>query len=124
MLDVAQAIPTIGYHKWSQINDSFQFHDYASHLPADALSLQSNFSDRFHVIKDFKKEFEASDQCFQQATVLQILDYKPNGFFIDLAANAWEHLSNTYALERYYNWSGICIEPNQKYWPGFFSFNS
>lgn len=39
-----------------------------------------------------------------------------NGFFIDLAANDALYLSNTYALETYYGWKGLCFEPNPKYW--------
>ncbi|EOD23416.1 hypothetical protein EMIHUDRAFT_239684 [Emiliania huxleyi CCMP1516] len=33
-------------------------------------------------------------------------------FFIDLAANEWRRNSNTRALERDYNWEGLCIEAN------------
>lgn len=34
------------------------------------------------------------------------------GYFIDLAAGDGEFISNTYVLEKEYDWSGICIEPN------------
>ena len=37
-----------------------------------------------------------------------------NGYFIDLAAADGEFLSNTYILEKNYDWKGICIEPNLK----------
>jgi hypothetical protein len=35
-----------------------------------------------------------------------------NGYFVDLAAADGYFLSNTYILEKNYNWNGICIEPN------------
>lgn len=35
-----------------------------------------------------------------------------NGYFVDLAAADGIFLSNTYILEKNYNWNGICIEPN------------
>lgn len=35
------------------------------------------------------------------------------GYFVDLAAGDGEFISNTYTLEKDYNWSGICVEPNQ-----------
>ena len=41
---------------------------------------------------------------------------KTNGFFLDLAANAAVYLSNTYALERKLNWTGVCVEANPEYW--------
>jgi hypothetical protein len=56
-------------------------------------------------------------QCDQDKLVLALLQEKQrNGYFIDLAANDAIALSNTYQLERHYGWSGICIEPNPRYW--------
>ncbi len=37
-------------------------------------------------------------------------------YFVDLAANDAAALSNTFRLEKNYNWKGLCIEPN----PGMF----
>jgi len=34
------------------------------------------------------------------------------------SANNWRHISNSYSLETYDGWSGICIEPNERYWQG------
>jgi len=41
-----------------------------------------------------------------------VFDFKKNGFFIELAAGDGIKLSNTYLLEKKYNWNGICIEAN------------
>ena len=37
---------------------------------------------------------------------------------MDLAANDWRKLSNSYSLELHDGWKGTCIEPNIKYWDG------
>ena len=55
-------------------------------------------------------------QLHQDEVVMALLSYKQNGFFIDLAANDARYLSNTFALERFGNWTGLCIEPNPLYW--------
>lgn len=39
-----------------------------------------------------------------------------NYYFVDLAANDATFLSNTYTLETYFGWNGLCIEANPKYW--------
>ena len=54
-------------------------------------------------------------QLGQDELVALLTDYKQDGFFVDLAANDWKYLSNTLALERYFNWGGICIEPLPAY---------
>lgn len=57
-------------------------------------------------------------QLQQDEWVLKVLNNKRNGYFIDLAANNAVGLSNTYALEKDYDWNGLCIEPNPEYWYG------
>lgn len=44
-----------------------------------------------------------------------IFNYKKNGYFIELGAADGKHLSNTYCLEKYFDWKGLCIEPNPFY---------
>ena len=55
-------------------------------------------------------------QARQDEVVLSLLKNKTNGYFVDLAANDATFLSNSYALEKYYGWKGLCIEPNPVYW--------
>ncbi len=62
--------------------------------------------------------FHHEGQCKQDITVYEILDKQLNGYFIDLASNEYKFISNTYALEKYANWSGLCIEPNMQYTTG------
>ena len=45
-------------------------------------------------------------QVKQDEYVAAMLSYKKGGFFVDLAANDATHLSNTYTLERDYEWNG------------------
>ena len=49
--------------------------------------------------------------------ILEVLPFKRGGFFVDLAASNGFQSSNTYVLEKYFGWNGICIEPN----PHFFA---
>lgn len=55
-------------------------------------------------------------QLRQDALIAYILGCKRNGYFVDLAANHPVIFSNTYALEQFFNWTGICWEANPKYW--------
>eukprot|EP00667_Euglena_gracilis_P022721 EG_transcript_25397 len=53
-------------------------------------------------------------QVLQDAITLKLLNNKTHGYFLDLAANDPVYLSNTYALERWFGWDGICIEGNPR----------
>lgn len=57
-----------------------------------------------------------NSQVGQDEMVFKILGNKTNGYFIDLAANDAVSYSNTYTLERGYNWNGLCIEMSEIYW--------
>lgn len=50
-------------------------------------------------------------QLSQDLEVLKFYNEKKNGFFIEIGANDGNILSNTYLLEKSYNWKGICVEP-------------
>lgn len=52
----------------------------------------------------------------QDQLVFALLSGKRSGYFVDLAANHPVFISNTRALERDYDWRGICIEANPRYW--------
>jgi len=53
-------------------------------------------------------------QAQQDQAVMRLLKYPRNGFFIDLASNNATALSNTYAMDRYYGWTGLCIESHYR----------
>jgi FkbM family methyltransferase len=56
-------------------------------------------------------------QLGQDKWVLEKLDYKKNGFFIEIGAYDGITLSNTYALEKDFGWDGICVECNPEIIP-------
>lgn len=53
-------------------------------------------------------------QLQQDQTVYMLLGGKNNGYFVDLAANEPMWISNSYALEQWFGWAGVCIEPTSK----------
>lgn len=44
--------------------------------------------------------------------IFTVLPFKRKGFFLELAAADGVTHSNTYVLEKFFGWHGICIEPN------------
>tara|TARA_B100000282_G_C31650033_1_gene452560 strand:+ start:46 stop:828 length:783 start_codon:yes stop_codon:yes gene_type:complete len=55
-------------------------------------------------------EFSKSQIC-QDWFVLESLNYKKDGYFVEIGAASGVDLSNTYLLEKKYNWNGILSEP-------------
>lgn len=48
--------------------------------------------------------------------IFKVLPFKKNGFFLDLAATNGITNNNTYVLEKFFGWKGICVEPNPKFY--------
>lgn len=61
---------------------------------------------------DETAEIQSTSQLGQDLWVIDTLDYKNNGFFIDIGALDGVTHSNTFLLENKYDWNGICIEAN------------
>ena len=61
-----------------------------------------------------KKYYSSVEQ--DKWVIEEVFKGKKNGFFLDLAAASGIRTSNTFALEKDYEWSGIAIEPH----PGFY----
>lgn len=57
-------------------------------------------------------------QLRQDYLISKLLREKRGGYFVDLAANDAIRISNTFALETYFGWKGLAIEPNPVYWSG------
>jgi len=47
--------------------------------------------------------------------VLQYLNFKRNGYFVEFGAANGKYLSNTYLMEKYFNWAGILCEPAKNF---------
>jgi len=48
----------------------------------------------------------------QDFWVLDKMHYRKDGFFVDIGAGDGVTGSNTFILEKFYNWFGICVDPN------------
>jgi len=55
----------------------------------------------------------SKSQICQDWFVLESLNYKKNGFFVEVGAASGVDLSNTFLLEKKYEWDGILSEPSQ-----------
>jgi hypothetical protein len=87
---------------WKSINI---FYGNSSHI-ADSSTIPSEY---FAVNRWFS-------QYRQDEVVSHLLFGKRNGYFVDLASNDAVRISNTYALETFFDWDGLCLEPNPAYW--------
>lgn len=62
--------------------------------------------------KHLRAGSNAKSQCNQDMLVHDLLQKKTQGYFIDLAANDATVFSNSYQLEKQFDWNGLCFEPN------------
>lgn len=53
----------------------------------------------------------SKSQLGQDLEVVKFYNGKKNGFFVDIGAADGVFLSNTYLLEKKYDWKGICVDP-------------
>ena len=56
--------------------------------------------------------FKTKSQLFQEIFVLNKLNFKKKGFFVEFGACDGIYYSNTFLLEKKYKWEGILAEPN------------
>ena len=54
-------------------------------------------------------------QLFQDLLVLHVLREKRNGYFVEIGATNGIDLSNTFVLERFFQWKGLLAEPAQRW---------
>lgn len=58
------------------------------------------------------KNITSSSESGQDQFVLKHTNYKSNGFFVDIGAADGITASNSFTLEKWYKWNGICVDPN------------
>jgi hypothetical protein len=58
-------------------------------------------------------------QAYQDMFVLSVLNGKKEGTFLEIGAYDPHNLSNTYLLEKNYNWKGVSIDINPVNYDGF-----
>uniref|UniRef100_A0A7S1NIZ9 Methyltransferase FkbM domain-containing protein n=1 Tax=Eutreptiella gymnastica TaxID=73025 RepID=A0A7S1NIZ9_9EUGL len=68
-------------------------------------------------LNPLRSEPRYNSQVGQDRVVFSLLGNHSRGFFVDLAANDPKCISNTYTLEKWLGWNGICIEGNPFYIP-------
>lgn len=66
------------------------------------------FSRRLWQLRD-----QSQSQLFQDLFALKVGGFKHGGFFVEFGATNGMSLSNTYLLERRFNWNGILAEPGR-----------
>lgn len=58
-----------------------------------------------------KLSIDSKSQIGQDLWVIANSNFKQSGVFIEIGAHDGIHLSNTYFLEKYFQWDGIIVEP-------------
>lgn len=78
-----------------------------------------NFIDQIKNYEDISKIMQYFSQSYSQLRqdlfVLNQLKFKKNAFFVEFGATNGINLSNTYLLEKKFNWNGILVEPAKVY---------
>ena len=83
-------------------------------------NLKTNSSKLEFLIRNFKNDEalflldnidSSKSQINQDLFVLNQLNMKKNGYFVEIGAANGVYLSNTFILEKIFNWDGILVEP-------------
>jgi FkbM family methyltransferase len=81
----------------------------------EIIAKNTNLSQPKFILKTLDKNVKSFAQIKQDLFVLTMLNYKKDGFFIEVGAGDGINFSNTYLLEKEFNWRGILIEPNKTF---------
>lgn len=54
-------------------------------------------------------------QSNQDEFVIKLLNYKKNGYFLEIGSNHPININNTYVLEKEYNWNGLMVEYDKNF---------
>lgn len=100
------------YYEWRY--DDKRFHNITR-----VVDPSSNWGRDWTLEKEAFKKFHGQVQ--QDRICLEIFNDKANGFYVDLATHDHKAGSNTYIMDYYNDWSGVCIEPNPIDWDALLS---
>lgn len=59
---------------------------------------------------EFKVCKGSLSQAYQESLVLNVLNFKTGGYFLEIGAADGIEASNTYLLEKKFNWTGLAVE--------------
>lgn len=90
------------------INNNFYNYLMDSVRASEFMKFASIFYPEEQIIQTF---LNSKAQFFQDIFVLEKLNFKKNGFFVEFGAGDGVDSSNTFQLEKHFNWTGILIEP-------------
>ena len=79
----------------------------------------NKFTEKTIEISDYfppKAGFHSESQALQDVMVLNFSDDLEHGYYVDLASNDYKKWSNTYVLDLFNYWKGVCIEANPQYY--------
>ena len=78
-------------------------------------ALQRDCSIQPELRRCFPSLGKSEAQLFQDIFVLQQLDFKRDGYFVEIGVGDGQFLSNTFLLEKEFGWNGILAEPNRAF---------
>ncbi len=58
-------------------------------------------------------QFYSQSWIQQDRFVAETLNFKTNGFFVDIGCNHYKDISNTYFFEKNLNWRGLAVDINE-----------
>jgi hypothetical protein len=90
------------YYSWLPKNSSFVA--LTKQLPNDSIWVRAD--------EPIKETFKYKGQAQQDRICLETFNDMKGGYYVDLAAHNWKLGSNTWNLDTYNDWRGICIEAN------------
>lgn len=90
------------------------FLKYPVALPEDAKSLSPNFK-----IENATEPYRS--RTMKEFEVLRIYHDMESGYYVDLGASHWDVDSNTFVMDYFNKWKGICVEPNPLFTVGLLS---
>ena len=103
------------YYKWSPTTKVFE--KEKMQLLNSVPAVQPDFR-----TKSGDAAFRSFSQRKQDWLLIELNGDQSGGYFVDLAANDWIKYSNTFLVEYFNGWDGVCVEPNPRYLENLLSY--